>query len=255
MPVFINGVEQSAGHDVPTADSTDNAQLSDVVGNKADAAVAGDPEADESIVAILKQLVNILMGTAGIVAWPAAAAPANGVSLAEALRQIYDDLVVVDNFLDTEIAAILAAVDTEVAAILLDTGELQTDWTNDGRLDLLLDAILALVDSAETAGPFSYLDAGGEQDVVEDTATTRRRVSVEIDLDAMTQNGTIRIHRKVDGTNYRIYTETAFVAADAEQAFDAQFTTNQAWKLTYQEAVNEGANRSIPFNTIIEVIE
>lgn len=46
----------------------------------------------------------------------------------------------VDDFLDTEIAAILAAVDTEVAAILADTNELQVDWADGGRLDLILDA-------------------------------------------------------------------------------------------------------------------
>ena len=46
----------------------------------------------------------------------------------------------VDDFVDTEVAAILAAVDTEVAAILADTNELQTDWANGGRLDLILDA-------------------------------------------------------------------------------------------------------------------
>ena len=46
----------------------------------------------------------------------------------------------IDDFLDTEVAAILAAVDTEIAAILADTNELQTDWTDGGRLDLILDA-------------------------------------------------------------------------------------------------------------------
>jgi hypothetical protein len=46
----------------------------------------------------------------------------------------------IDNFLDTEVAAILAAVDTEVSAILADTNELQTDWADGGRLDLILDA-------------------------------------------------------------------------------------------------------------------
>lgn len=44
-------------------------------------------------------------------------------------------LVTIDDFLDTEIAAILA-----------DTNELQTDWTNGGRLDLLIDAIKAVTD-------------------------------------------------------------------------------------------------------------
>ncbi|KKL08086.1 hypothetical protein LCGC14_2579360, partial [marine sediment metagenome] len=36
---------------------------------------------------------------------------------------------------------IAAYLDTEIAAILEDTGELQTDWADGGRLDLLLDAI------------------------------------------------------------------------------------------------------------------
>lgn len=46
----------------------------------------------------------------------------------------------VDDFLDTEIAAILA-----------DTNELQTDWVNGGRLDLLIDAIKAVTDKLDTA--------------------------------------------------------------------------------------------------------
>ena len=41
----------------------------------------------------------------------------------------------IDNFLDTEVAAILA-----------DTNELQGDWANGGRLDLLVDSIISKVD-------------------------------------------------------------------------------------------------------------
>lgn len=51
--------------------------------------------------------------------------------------------------LDTQLAALATAanlatvagyLDTEIAAILADTNELQTDWANGGRLDLILDA-------------------------------------------------------------------------------------------------------------------
>lgn len=52
--------------------------------------------------------------------------------------------------LDTEIAAILAAVDTEIASILADTNELQTDWVNGGRLDLLIDSILGDTNELQT---------------------------------------------------------------------------------------------------------
>lgn len=51
-------------------------------------------------------------------------------------------LTTIDNFIDTEIADIhdtLDLVHTDVDAILADTNELQTDWKNGGRLDLLLD--------------------------------------------------------------------------------------------------------------------
>jgi len=45
------------------------------------------------------------------------------------------------------IEAVYAKIDTEVAAILADTAELQTDWVNGGRLDLLIDAIKAKTDA------------------------------------------------------------------------------------------------------------
>lgn len=42
--------------------------------------------------------------------------------------------------LTTNVATIDDFLDTEIAAILADTNELQTDWANGGRLDLILDA-------------------------------------------------------------------------------------------------------------------
>jgi hypothetical protein len=89
----------------------------------------------------------------------------------------------IDDFIDTEVAAILSDtnailvdtaeigaagagltalasqasvntiddfLDTEIAAILADTNELQTDWVNGGRLDLLIDAIKAKTDALPT---------------------------------------------------------------------------------------------------------
>lgn len=49
------------------------------------------------------------------------------------------------------IAAIAVAVITELAEVLADTNELQTDWANGGRLDLLIDAIKAKVDPLPAA--------------------------------------------------------------------------------------------------------
>ena len=57
----------------------------------------------------------------------------------------------IDNFLDTEIAAILA-----------DTNELQGDWVNGGRLDLLLDSVISKLDVVD----------GIVDDILVDTGTT-----------------------------------------------------------------------------------
>lgn len=75
----------------------------------------------------------------------------------------------IDNFLDTEMAAALAAVDTEVASILADTNELQTDFVNGGRLDLLIDGIKAKTDSL-TFTQAGHVDANIQR--INDVAVT-----------------------------------------------------------------------------------
>lgn len=45
------------------------------------------------------------------------------------------------------LSTVAGYLDTEIAAILADTNELQTDWVNGGRLDLLIDAIKAKTDN------------------------------------------------------------------------------------------------------------
>jgi hypothetical protein len=61
-----------------------------VLGTLADAAADGDPTATDTLRQYVKQLVNVLVGSVGIPAFPAAAAPANDVSLAEVIRSIYN---------------------------------------------------------------------------------------------------------------------------------------------------------------------
>jgi hypothetical protein len=60
---------------------------------------------------------------------------------AEILSYIVDDATRIDA------SALNAAAVTSVPAILGDTNELQTDWVNGGRLDLLIDAIKAVTDA------------------------------------------------------------------------------------------------------------
>jgi len=73
------------------------------------------------------------------------------VSAGKAGEQLWTDVdailedtgTTLDDLIDTEISTIAGYLDTEIAAILADTNELQTDWHNGGRLDLLLDAAVA----------------------------------------------------------------------------------------------------------------
>jgi hypothetical protein len=69
-------------------------------------------------------------------------------------------------------------LDTEVAAILADTNELQTDWADGGRLDLILDAAGSAGDPWSTAIPGAY-GAGTAGKIVGDNlnATVSSRAS------------------------------------------------------------------------------
>ena len=66
--------------------------LLDKLGAVNEAAAAGDPSATESVMQYVKQIVNILVGTAGVTTFPAESAPANAVSLAEVIRAIHADV-------------------------------------------------------------------------------------------------------------------------------------------------------------------
>lgn len=71
---------------------------------------------------------------------------------------------VITNAAGTDVAADIIAMKAETALIVGDTGELQTDWVNGGRLDLLLDAIpttaMRGTDSAALASAWTATRAG-----------------------------------------------------------------------------------------------
>jgi hypothetical protein len=98
-------------------------------------------------------------------------------SLTVTLENIHDtDLPDLHTDVGTAITAIgdmhatdLPAVKAETALIVADTGELQTDWVNGGRLDLLIDAIKARTDNRLTWTTFFSLPVA---EVVADTTHT-----------------------------------------------------------------------------------
>lgn len=182
---------------------------------------------------------------------------------------VYD--AVVGDAAGSSIAADIAVIDGIVDTILLDTAELQTDWVNGGRLDLIIDelttqgdtnetkidSMIATTETGESVGTLSYLDAGGEQTILEMTVSTRREIkSVWLDVTALTQDGDWKMYHKIDGSNYRAFDTGAFtVATDSDGILIDGFTINNDWKITWTEDADEGAARNIPYNVIYQELE
>ncbi len=113
--------------------------------------------------------------------------------------------------LDTQIG-------TDIDAILADTNELQTDWANGGRLDLILDAILAMLDDArsepgDTAPPVNP-DMATKVDYLykfmrNKIETTATRIHVYDDA------GTNKDHTSVISDDGTTFTRGEFAAGDA----------------------------------------
>jgi len=71
---------------------TDNAALASVLGALNNVAAAGEVTDADTLMQYIKQLLNVLIGAAGIAAFPAEAAPGNAVSLSEVIRAIHTDV-------------------------------------------------------------------------------------------------------------------------------------------------------------------
>jgi len=82
---------------------------------------------------------------------------------ADAVTEIQSGLATAAN-----LATVAGYLDTEIAAILADTNELQTDWANGGRLDVILDARAsqASVDTIDGIVDAILLDTGTDGVVV-----------------------------------------------------------------------------------------
>jgi hypothetical protein len=108
-------------------------------------------------------------------------------------------------------------------------------------------------------GTFTYLDAGGEQTVIEVLPGKSDFItSIFVDTNALTQNGTFKLYSKIDSTNYRLSETIAFTAASGEPAkvitsnFNFKIPIANGFKLTYQETVDEGSDRNLPYIYVLE---
>lgn len=95
-------------HDKPTADSTDNDQMRDVVGNKADAAAAGAVSATESLMAYAKQLVTEGIARDSVIGALNTSAASGAVTDSDMLMAYVKQLVTEGIARDAVIATMLA---------------------------------------------------------------------------------------------------------------------------------------------------
>lgn len=107
-------------------------------------------------------------------------------------------------------------------------------------------------------GTFSYLDAGGEQDVVEFSLSASVLRGFFFDTSNLTQNGTFKVYYKVDGTNYRqINSLDAAVTGGTTECIFIDLSSvgiTSDIKVTYTEGGDEGAARDVPYEVTYQAV-
>lgn len=243
-------VQKSSRDYVPTANSGNNVTMADVIGNKTDA----DSSGGDSIYAQTKETMARL-------ALPSQDGAANnnvgdvignktdtagGTSIFSNIGKVQADLIIpsqdaADNNTIAEVVGNKA--DTDAGTSLVSYAK---------RIEANIVHGLMLNNTSST-GTLAYLDAGGEQTVVEITpASGEEIVGIWLDLVNITQNGTITIYSKIDGNTYREVDSYSFTVATDPDGFyvDINFGISSDFKVTYEEDVDEGDDRNIPFRVI-----
>lgn len=140
---------QTSVDDLPT-----NAELT--------AALASADDAVLAQVALVKAVTDALPDSGALTSLATAAALATVDSNVDAV------LTDTGTTLPATLATIAGYIDTEMAAVLADTNELQGDWANGGRLDLLLDAVKAVTDALPDSGALTSLATAAALQTVDD---------------------------------------------------------------------------------------
>ena len=125
----------------------------------------------------LKIVYDILMGGDGVPVWPAAAAPANGVSFAEALRAIYDDTnAIAADVVDTKEGKLQIFEKSITAAANAGGTTVATITTQ----PCIIEGVVIHADAGQTADMTSCAVEGGGSQVVEFIGTD---VAIQANLD------------------------------------------------------------------------
>ena len=137
----------------------------------------------------------------------------------------------------------------------------KTDTVAGDSLVALTKQIIASTGSGDSSGTLSYLDAGGEQTIVELTTTTRKHIyGISLDLSNITIDAAvIKAYIKPDGTNYREIQAkqlTFNASTDGDGVYiDLNMGITSDFKVTFTEGGDEGAARDIPYSLVYRTIE
>jgi hypothetical protein len=127
------------------------------------------------------------------------------------------------------IARDLEALEANVAALVAIQGS--TDLAN---------AITGTLSFDETAA--------GEQQLVEQSISVRTAIQgIWIDMVNATQNITLRVYHKIDGTNYRIFSEHSWLTTDDDGVFLEGFVAYRDIKVTLQCSGGGAGSVNIPY--------
>jgi len=106
-----------------------------------------------------------------------------------------------------------------------------------------------------TSGTFAFPNGTTEQTIIELTPSVVTYLyNFWLDLNALTQNCTIKVYSKIDGTNYREIEPMTLSNIDYSLGLILkEQMISTAWKITIQSTVAEGASRNIPYRYFTEV--
>jgi hypothetical protein len=177
-----------------------------------------------------------------------------------------------DMALDSTVAksADLATTDGKVDTLQTTADNIETDTqdiqTQIGTAGAGLTAIpnvaqAAANTSGDSSGTLSYLDAGGEQTVVELTTTTRKVLyGISLDMTNIAEDGAaIKVYLKPDGTNYKEILAKALQfspSTDGDGLYiDLNMSITSDFKLTFTEGADEAAAKDIHYSLVYRTIE
>ena len=170
------------------------------------------------------------------------------------LGGILGALTTTDN-LKAILGAYTAAAPLEAAidAIIAYVDELETRLTaaRAGYLDNINNADLAnlIRQVAEVADTFSFDETSAlEQDMVSVTITARAKIGgIWLDMVNVTQNTTIKVYHKADGTNFREVSTSAWVTTDSDGVLIEGFTAYRDIKVTLTCGGGGAASVNVPY--------